>query len=133
MFRQNYFSSKLIVGGATICGRTGKGAEAGRYGADYAPRGEYAFTAAFEKMCRNARSYIYLEDQFMFYEEALKAVADALPHVDAVVIVTDDAASFTATVAGVDVTVASQMRYDHQKVALDQLMKDPELAKKVHV
>ena len=49
------------------------------------------------------------------------------------IIVTDDARAFTSTVAGIDITVATQMRYYHQKKSLDQLMKNATLAEKVHV
>ena len=33
--------------------------------------------------------YIYIEDQFLFYAEALRAVVEALPHVEAVVLITN--------------------------------------------
>jgi len=99
----------------------------------FAPRGEYSFFDAFKKMARQARQYIYVEDQFVFFDEALQAVADALPHVEAVVIVTDNATAFTTKVLGFDVTVAAEMRYYYQRKALDLLMKNDTLAKKVHI
>jgi len=100
----------------------------------FAPRGEYSFTGAFKKMVSLAKKYIYLEDQLVFYDEALQAVADALPHVDAVIIVTDDARSFTTIGAlGMDVTVAAKMREYYQRRAMDLLMKNKTLASKVHI
>jgi len=84
-------------------------------------------------MMANAKEYIYVEDQFVFYDEAIKAVADALPHVKAVVIVTDNATAFSTKVLGVDVTVASEMRFYHQRRALDQLFSNSSLAHKVHI
>lgn len=99
----------------------------------FAPVGEYSFLAGFRKMLQSAKKYVYLEDQFCFYDEALSILADALPHLDAVVIVTDNATAFSKRVAGIDVTVASNMRYYRQHVALGMLTKNATLSKKVHV
>jgi phosphatidylserine/phosphatidylglycerophosphate/cardiolipin synthase-like enzyme len=108
------------------------GAEDGYY-QTFAPRGEYSFAAAFKKMVSKASHYIYIEDQFVFYEEALQAVADALPHVDMVVIVTDNATAFRQNWLGIDVTMAITMRSYHQRKALDLLMKNASNAAKVHI
>jgi len=109
-----------------------KAAKMGYY-QKFAPVGEYSFLAAFKKMCRNAKRYIYLEDQFLFYDEALAIVAEALPHVEAVIIMTDNATAFSKAVLGVDVTVASQMRYYHQHKAMAPLIENETLREKVHV
>lgn len=45
------------------------------YYQSFAPRGEYSYAAAFKKMTSKAQKYLYLEDQFVFYEEALQAPA----------------------------------------------------------
>ncbi|GMI30116.1 hypothetical protein TeGR_g7661 [Tetraparma gracilis] len=99
----------------------------------FAPRGEYSFFKGFEKMVKSAKEYIYIEDQFIFFEEAMQLVADALPNVEAVILVTDNATAMSATVAGVDVTVASDMRFYHQRKSMDLLFEDPEQGKKVRV
>jgi len=100
---------------------------------NFAPQGEYSFLSAFTKMAQNAKKYIYLEDQFAFYDEAMAIIAAALPHVEAVVIVTDNATAFSISVLGVDVTVASDMRYYRQDVALAPLMQNETLRHKVHI
>jgi len=100
---------------------------------DFAPHGEYSFLAAFKKMVKQAKRYIYLEDQFIFYPEAMQAVADALPNVDKVVLVTDNATAFSVAYHGIDINVASDMRYYRQDVALAPLMHNATLAKKVHI
>jgi hypothetical protein len=63
----------------------------------------------------------------------MQLVADALPNVEAVILVTDNATAMSATVAGVDVTVASDMRFYHQRKSMDLLFEDPEQGKKVRV
>ena len=88
---------------------------------NFAPRGELSFFAAFKKMCARATKYIYLEDQFVFFDEALQAVAEALPHIEAVIVVSDNATSMETQFAGIDVTVASNMRMYYQRRALDLL------------
>jgi len=108
------------------------GAASGLY-QNFAPRGEYSFLAAFRKMVAKARRYIYIEDQFMFYDEAMEIVAAALPHVEAVVLVTDNATAFSISIAGIDVTVASNMRYYRQHKAFAPLLRDPALQHKVHI
>ena len=72
-----------------------------------APQGEYSFAAQFAKMARRAKRYIYLEDQFAFYAEALAIAAEALPHVEAVIIVTDNATSFSYDLHGYDITATA--------------------------
>ena len=58
-----------------------EGAANGLY-STFAPQGEYSFLDGFTKMVENAKEYIYLEDQFVFYEEITSVVAKALPNVE---------------------------------------------------
>ena len=58
-------------------------------------------------------------------------VAEALPHVEAVIIVTDNATSFSYNLHGYDITVASDMRFYRQHLALAPLLANATLAKKV--
>lgn len=110
-----------------------EGAAGGQY-STFAPRGEYSFAMAFKKMVESARHYIYLEDQFVFWEEAVQLVADALHHVEAVIIVTDNATSWRLTpMKGMHISTASDMRAYHQRKSFDLLMSNKTLAAKVHI
>eukprot|EP00829_Urostomides_striatus_P020269 TRINITY_DN848_c0_g1_i5.p1 TRINITY_DN848_c0_g1~~TRINITY_DN848_c0_g1_i5.p1 ORF type:complete len:371 (-),score=79.31 TRINITY_DN848_c0_g1_i5:69-1181(-) len=64
------------------------GAKYGYY-KDFAPKGEFTALAGIVKMAKLAKNYIYMEDQFFNFPEPMKAIADALPHLNAVIIVTD--------------------------------------------
>merc|ERR1712151_389615 len=44
---------------------------------NFAPHGEYSYAAAFFKALRQAKRYIYLADQFMWFDEAMIAVVEA--------------------------------------------------------
>merc|ERR1712176_1051292 len=44
---------------------------------NFAPHGEYSYAAAFFKALRQAKRYIFLADQFMWFEEAMAAVVEA--------------------------------------------------------
>jgi phosphatidylserine/phosphatidylglycerophosphate/cardiolipin synthase-like enzyme len=44
---------------------------------NFAPHGEYSYAAAFFKALRQATDYIFLADQFMWFDEAMAAVVEA--------------------------------------------------------
>ena len=94
------------------------------YYSNFAPRGEYTNLGGFYKMVHQARSTLYLVDQFFNFEEPLRAVKDALPHLQAVIILTNPQ---TAP------ALMSTERFYIQYKALSQLLEDPEQRHKVHV
>ncbi|KAJ0410033.1 hypothetical protein ATCC90586_006426 [Pythium insidiosum] len=56
---------------------------------EYAPRGEKSILASRLKAIRNAKNYIYIEDQyFVLVPELLQALMDVLPRLQRVIIVT---------------------------------------------
>mmetsp|Transcript_37453 Transcript_37453/g.107908 ORF Transcript_37453/g.107908 Transcript_37453/m.107908 type:complete len:547 (+) Transcript_37453:37-1677(+) len=99
----------------------------------FAERGEMSFASAFYKLARNAQRYLYLEDQFVFFPEAMAAVAEALPRLEAVIIVTDDAAVFDAKFLGIDVKLGEDLRRHTQYKSLRLLTENATLAQKVHI
>jgi phosphatidylserine/phosphatidylglycerophosphate/cardiolipin synthase-like enzyme len=99
----------------------------------FAERGETSVASAFYKLVANAKSYLYLEDQFMFFPEALAAVAAALPRLKAVVILTDPANVFAAKFMGMDFSLGYDMRRHLQYESLKLLMEDQAQAHKVHI
>eukprot|EP00697_Spironema_sp_BW2_P008767 gnl/Spiro4/2346_TR1127_c0_g1_i1.p1 gnl/Spiro4/2346_TR1127_c0_g1~~gnl/Spiro4/2346_TR1127_c0_g1_i1.p1 ORF type:complete len:560 (-),score=110.81 gnl/Spiro4/2346_TR1127_c0_g1_i1:56-1708(-) len=111
-----------------------KAAQKSKLYQNWAPHGEYSLSAGFAKMVSQAKRYIYLCDQFMFFPEALKLVADRLPYVDAVIIMTTNGIAFGTTLpAGIQIDYASNMRYYYFNKAMEPLLKDPVLKQKVHV
>jgi phospholipase D1/2 len=110
-----------------------QGAEEDGYYKGFAPHGEYTFSAAFTKMVNQTQKYLYLTDQFMFFDEALKVVAENLHHIQKVVLVTDEAIAFVVEpIAGWNITVAADMRYFYQYRAWQYLLADPAQRDKVH-
>eukprot|EP00013_Stygamoeba_regulata_P020984 CAMPEP_0177651442 /NCGR_PEP_ID=MMETSP0447-20121125/12550_1 /TAXON_ID=0 /ORGANISM="Stygamoeba regulata, Strain BSH-02190019" /LENGTH=535 /DNA_ID=CAMNT_0019154523 /DNA_START=179 /DNA_END=1786 /DNA_ORIENTATION=+ len=110
------------------------GAKNSHYYQNFAPKGEYTFSEAFYKLVKGARNFLYLADQFMYFDEPLKAVADALPNLSHLVIVTDPAYAFSVEpIPGWNITLAQNMRLHYQYKSLSQLLKDPVQAKKVHI
>lgn len=56
----------------------------------FAPHGEYSYAAMWFKAVRNARRYIFVADQFVFFDEAMAAVVEAAHHLElGVIIVTN--------------------------------------------
>ncbi len=100
-----------------------KGAEQG-YNLNSAPRGEYTAQDAYYKVVRKARSFLYLVDQFFTYDVAMKAVQEALPHLQAVIILTNDQTQ-------PNLFGAERTYFQHE--ALKQLLKDPAQRHKVHI
>lgn len=64
-----------------------------RYYSNWAPRGELSIRDATLKAISRAKRYIYLSDQFMWYPPIMEAIAARLPHVEAVLLLTDSAYS----------------------------------------
>ena len=109
-----------------------RGATEDNYYQSLAPHGEYSYTAAYLKAIARARKFIYISDQFAFDETAMKAVAAALPRVERVVLLTDDAVSFKINShLGFNISAASDMRYYHQRLAMAPLFVNSTLAAKV--
>mmetsp|Transcript_150050 Transcript_150050/g.364522 ORF Transcript_150050/g.364522 Transcript_150050/m.364522 type:complete len:546 (-) Transcript_150050:70-1707(-) len=99
----------------------------------FAERGETSFAAAFYKMVGSARRYLYIEDQFVFFPEAMAAVAEALPRLEAVIIVTDDASVFDVKFHGLDIKIGVDLRRHTQYKSLRLLTENATLAQKVHI
>jgi len=64
------------------------GVEYGYY-SNWARRGELSILAATLKGISLAKRYIFLSDQFMWYPPIMEAVAARLPHIEAVLLLTD--------------------------------------------
>jgi phosphatidylserine/phosphatidylglycerophosphate/cardiolipin synthase-like enzyme len=109
------------------------GATQGQYYQNYAPMGEISAMNAFMKMIRLAKKYIYLADQFAFFDEALEEVTKVMDTIDALVILTDDAISFKIVTSMYNITTAQDMRYYYQRRALQKLTAKPSWAAKVHI
>eukprot|EP01022_Parablepharisma_sp_SALTPOND_P033013 TRINITY_DN88045_c0_g1_i1.p1 TRINITY_DN88045_c0_g1~~TRINITY_DN88045_c0_g1_i1.p1 ORF type:complete len:509 (-),score=32.33 TRINITY_DN88045_c0_g1_i1:74-1600(-) len=98
-----------------------KGAKKGYY-QNFAPLGEYSAAEGFYKMVRNAKRYLYLVDQFFNFEEGVKAIKEALPHLEAVIILTNQQKGL----------MAEEREYCQFK-ALSHLLSDPAQRSKVHI
>jgi len=106
---------------------------------NFAPYGEYTYAALWFKALRAARKYVFVADQFMFYDEAMEAVAEAAEHVDFVIVLTDSQLGEVTlpAVGKVPVTVFSDAIQYYQYDALFGALakRDPtgKLAQKVHM
>jgi len=101
----------------------------GGYYQNFAPRGEYSNSAAFYKAVDKARDYIYIDDQFVHFAEALDAVAARLPHLRFGVILATDDNSLAVSSAFVQYKHALQ---HFQALALRKLRESPH-REKVHL
>jgi len=106
---------------------------------NFAPYGEYTYAALWYKALRAAREYIFVADQFMFFDEAMEAVAEAAAHVDFVVVLTDPQLADITLPLGKKVPLfmySNSMQYYQYQALYGALQKrDPtgKLAKKVHM
>mmetsp|Transcript_48390 Transcript_48390/g.121997 ORF Transcript_48390/g.121997 Transcript_48390/m.121997 type:complete len:575 (+) Transcript_48390:46-1770(+) len=105
----------------------------------FAPYGEFTYAALWFKALRAARKYIFVADQFMFYDEAMEAVAEAAEHVDFVILVTDPQIAYITLPTGRKVrsTIYSDALQYYQYGAVFGALetRDPtgKLAQKVHM
>jgi phospholipase D1/2 len=84
------------------------------YYSNWAPRGELTILAATLKAISRATRYIYLNDQYMWYPPILEAIAARLPHVDAVLLLTDSGHAFDYVPAnGIPSLAAVKFYYQH--------------------
>jgi phosphatidylserine/phosphatidylglycerophosphate/cardiolipin synthase-like enzyme len=88
------------------------------------PKGEYSSFNGLKKMIREAKKYLYMEDQFFNFPELLLIVKERLPSLEFVIILTNDQEA---------PPVFSDARYYQQYKALNQLREDPDQAKKVFI
>jgi len=106
----------------------------------FAPHGEFSYAAAFFKALRMAKDYIFLADQFMWYDEALAAVVEAAEHVNFVIILTNKGL-FNINLDMFNKSMpfntwASVVQYyQHQSIITAALKRDPtgKLLEKIHV
>ncbi|WP_155028212.1 phospholipase D-like domain-containing protein [Burkholderia pseudomallei] len=97
------------------------GVEYGYY-SNWAPQGELSILSATVKAIKNAKQYIFISDQFMWYPPIMDAIAEQLPKVKAVVLVTNSADALDHEIAGYDIKDISSTRQYYQYKAWKKLM-----------
>jgi phosphatidylserine/phosphatidylglycerophosphate/cardiolipin synthase-like enzyme len=96
------------------------GAQQGYY-SNWAPKGETTILHATMKAISLATKYIYLSDQFMWYPPIMEAIANRLPYVDAVLLVTDSGYAMDYTVKGHDIKSIRDTKFYYQYKAWECL------------
>jgi phospholipase D1/2 len=89
------------------------GADQGYY-SNWAPKGETTILHATIKAISLATKYIYLSDQFMWYPPIMEAIANRLPYVDAVLLVTDSGYAMDYLVRGHDFNSIRDTKFYYQ-------------------
>jgi len=106
----------------------------------FAPHGEFSYAAAWFKALRLAKDYIFVADQFMWYDEALAAVVEAAEHVNFVIILTnkglfDINIDYFNTSMPLGAWKDAVQYYQYRAVIAAALKRDPtgQLMKKIHM
>jgi len=107
---------------------------------DFAPNGEFSYAAAWFKALRLAKDYIFVADQFMWFDEAMAAVVEAAEHVNYVIILTNKGLfdlNFDAFNKSMSLGVWTKavQYYQYQSVIAAAMKRDPtgKLLKKIHM
>ena len=99
--------------------RLGRAAQG--YYSNWAPKGETTILHATIKAISLATKYIYLSDQFMWYPPIMEAIANRLPYVDAVLLLTDSVYAMDYLVRGHDFNSIRDTKFYYQYKAWECL------------